>query len=240
MNGVVTKACIVLVFLLPHKHQDKRFDANRHVWAKCKPGTYISYELTEKGPPEGDVVQTITVRLEKVEADGFILSESRKSKTGVTRKDLSVDFPSYLKSEDLNIGGEKIKCSVWQWETRCIDSVEKTILWFDQDYRAQKLSWVRGRGTPDELTRELLRTGNSQELKIADKTLLCTRMEGTFGNRVDQLRVVEWWSDEVPGGIARGQLSPNKEQATSVSTLETIEIGRTALSDPVPFPVRKR
>jgi len=240
MNGMLAKTWIAVVLLLSHQNQEKKFDLSRHVWAKCKLGTYVSYELTETGNPGGELIQTITVRLEKVETDGFILSESRKSKGGVSRKDLSVDFPSYAKDEELSIDGKKVMCSAWQWETRSIDSVEKTTLWLDHEYRTQKIHWVRSQGTPDELKRELLKTGKAQEFKIGAKTLLCTRMEGTFGTKADRLHVVEWWSDEVPGGIARGQLFSSKDQASSVSNLEAIETGMTALSDPVPFPVRKR
>jgi len=209
--------------------QEKRFDLTRHVWAKHKLGTYIIYRLKEVGNDGEGLEKFITVRLEKVGATDFTLSETKHDQNGSKRSEQIIGYPLYLKEETVQVNTSRVKCTVWAWTTRGEEGIDKSVIWYGDNLQPQKWKWVRDESGPAEWSRELQLVAKKDRKKLSDKAIECQRMEGTLVTKDRQFKLVEWWSDDVPGGIVGAEIYLGDGPRSAKNVLEAIEMG---VSDP--------
>jgi hypothetical protein len=113
------------------------------------------------------------------------------------------------------------------------EGIDKSVIWYGENLQPQQWKWVRGEGGPMEWSRELQLAAKKDTKKLSEKAIDCQRMEGKLVTRDRQFNLVEWWSDDVPGGIVGAELFLGDGPGSAKNVLEAIAMG---VSDPAEEP----
>lgn len=229
------------LILLPRPAQDPQhtFELKRHIWLKWKPGTYSMHKLSFTGPQDPPPDMTITRRLESSREKEYTLSETQHSLGFADRNNFLVGFPSFVQEETLDLPSGKRACTVWEWEASAKGSVNKGRFWLGTDHRPLQFRWIHSREGAEQWRQEVKAVAFDEEVSVAGKVFRCVRLEGTYSGEGRNTSCVEWWTDEVPGGSIRAEMTFDKGPPIQKLTIELVSFGSSDPAQPPPGPPRK-
>jgi hypothetical protein len=196
----------------------------QHPWAAWVDGSWTRYETADT---LGSRVASRESLLSLGPRTYRVLLETELLETGaeLERAYALLGYPRSMPeadeagSEAIEVGGTPIACTVWSARWRENGAAFEVRAWLapgsDQPLRVSE-------ARPDG-TLELSATELDDWILIARRKFRCTRYEGWALLGGERIRVEEWRSSEIPGGLARRIARRTTPQGPVVQTTQVVE-----------------
>jgi hypothetical protein len=201
----------------PQEAQPEKFPASKHLWMRWKPGTRVTYALTQQVPTgkhEGDMV----FALREVTAEGYVITVRTRLPGFEREQSEKESVPRKAGEEKITVGGKEQTATVWKSSGRRDEGETERRAWLVDGLNVPVKTVSKTKGEEFELAAESLK----DEVAVAGKKVPCVKLSGKMNTPQGPATITVWMTDQVPGGIARMETSALEGELRV--TLEASEI----------------
>ena len=193
-----------------------------HPWGRWQPGAWVETRTSTRELPEGLVerCQLVGFRPDGVELESTLASPTGEDvRVGQRQGWAFGGFAHVLPSarrvgeETLSVEGRPLACEVWEasWQQEGETFVARS--WLDEGHELP----VRLRVASPKGGYELTLAKRRDWVRMGERKLPAARYEGNGKSKGSTLRLVQWMSLDVPGGVLRCET-----EATQAGTRTTL------------------
>ena len=191
-----------------------------HAWLRYKPGTFIKYRIkTEFDGTTTESTQTLTLR--EIKDDKYLVEDTSTAlPEGTPPTPYWNDPGRRTGKETLTILGKEVPCGIWTTiGTKGSDATESR-WWVPEGTKAP----VRFTFKQGALEGEVRAVALDEKVAVGERSLRCSKLEGTAGVGNRDTKLVLWISHDVPGGQVRMELTGKTDLGVYKVASETVEI----------------
>jgi hypothetical protein len=197
----MNRLCALLGFLAASTASGQEVDAARHSWGKIKPGTKVTYKISNQsgGKEFGGFVSIL--ELKEATDRGSTFKEIIDKRGEKTESEWTESAPKKIGEERLKVAGKEYGCAIWQWRVKFSESEREIRVWLADSVRAPLKIFYNYK--EDEQDGGHVAVKLDESLEVGGKKYECVRLERDPG--ADGKSIL-WLSGDVPGWTVKTYL----------------------------------